>query len=492
LGNQNADDVIVLKDAGGLSRLQLGVDSSAFGSMNSLHGLKFISDTDNNSAVADFIWGTDALPSGAYTELMRLTSSGNVGIGTTNPGSYKLNVNGNTNITGTLNVTSSVTANSFIGPVVGTLVADNVSSGDFGANTLGGDYSFPGNLGIGTTNPRQKLELSLDPTNTSQPTGIYGSASDPHTALFISGTGNANNEKVGIQFGIYSSAGNKYGIGGMYGLMTNVAGNTIGDLTFDVRRLTTDNSLTEAMRITSAGNVGIGTTNPQYKLEVNNGNDAAPTAVFKNSNTTYGPQFVLDATSGGLGGEYRLVSRGGSNMFSVWSAGSGGYALNVLATGNVGIGTTNPGTYRLKVAGDMAITGTLQTQTGSDFAEEFSVNKDLPSGTVVVMADGGHKAVAASSQAYDRTVVGIVSDNPSIIAGRVDSEKKVVVAMVGVVSVRVNNSNGAVVKGDLLTTSNITGYAMKASEFKPGTIIGKALEDLNGKSGQIKVLVNLQ
>jgi len=38
------------------------------------------------------------------------TSAGNVGIGTTGPGAYKLDVNGDTNITGTLNVTSTITA----------------------------------------------------------------------------------------------------------------------------------------------------------------------------------------------------------------------------------------------------------------------------------------------------------------------------------------------------------------------------------------------
>ena len=37
----------------------------------------------------------------------------NVGIGTESPGAYRLNVNGNTNITGTLNVTGNVTAIGF-------------------------------------------------------------------------------------------------------------------------------------------------------------------------------------------------------------------------------------------------------------------------------------------------------------------------------------------------------------------------------------------
>jgi len=92
-----------------------------------------------------------------------------------------------------------------------------------------------------------------------------------------------------------------------------------------------------------------------------------------------------------------------------------------------------------------------------------------------------------------------VSDNPSIIAGRTDIDnknpEKVIVAMMGVVSVKVTDINGHIEKGDLLTPSGVKGYAMKVSgnrDDRSGTIIGKALENLNTKTGKIKVLVNLQ
>lgn len=78
IGGQVADDIIRLNDAGGNSRLQLGIDSSSNGSLSSTHGIEFVTDTDNNSTNADFIWGTNALPSASYTELMRLSDSGNL------------------------------------------------------------------------------------------------------------------------------------------------------------------------------------------------------------------------------------------------------------------------------------------------------------------------------------------------------------------------------------------------------------------------------
>jgi hypothetical protein len=168
----------------------------------------------------------------------------------------------------------------------------------------------------------------------------------------------------------------------------------------------------------------------------------------------------------------------------------------LLANGNFGIGTSNPA-EKLDVVGNGVFSGDLSVGGqinlgGADAAEEFIPDKDYSEGTVLVMAEGGFKNVTACSEEYDSGVVGVVSGQASIIMGKVSGEKKTVVAMVGVVPVKVNDSSGLIKKGDLLTTSSVKGEAMLAVDPKIGTVIGKALEDAIPGHCEIQTLINLQ
>lgn len=79
-------------------------------------------------------------------------------------------------------------------------------------------------------------------------------------------------------------------------------------------------------------------------------------------------------------------------------------------------------------------------------------------------------------------------------------QHKVPLALVGIVPVKVSAENGAIQPGDLLTTSALPGHAMKATPvdlgdvpiYRPGTIIGKALEPLGAGTGVIRALITLQ
>ena len=65
-------------------------------------------------------------------------------------------------------------------------------------------------------------------------------------------------------------------------------------------------------------------------------------------------------------------------------------------------------------------------------------------------------------------------------------------ALAGQVPTKVTTENGPIKVGDLLTSSSIPGHAMKATDPKIGTIVGKAMEPLESGSGKIVVLVTLQ
>jgi hypothetical protein len=66
--------------------------------------------------------------------------------------------------------------------------------------------------------------------------------------------------------------------------------------------------------------------------------------------------------------------------------------------------------------------------------------------------------------------------------------------------VKVDASFGAIKPGDLLSTSSTPGHAMKAAPviingleiYRPGTILGKALEPLAQGTGVIKVFVSMR
>ena len=68
------------------------------------------------------------------------------------------------------------------------------------------------------------------------------------------------------------------------------------------------------------------------------------------------------------------------------------------------------------------------------------------------------------------------------------------VALTGRVYCWCDASKGSIVPGDLLTTSNTPGHAMKASDPMRafGSVIGKAASTLDEGTGLVLVLVNLQ
>ena len=197
-----------------------------------------------------------------------------------------------------------------------------------------------GNVGIGTTAPGAKLQVSYaNQVLTGNVTDLDVSAKH-HIAAYTPDTAGIN---VGASLGLggcYFNNANYITFGAIAGrkeLATN--NNAQGYLSF----LTASNGsgLIERMRIDSVGNVGIGTTAPASALHISgalgvNNTTYDSAAALKLTNTSGSPIISWLLTAGIVG-----VA---NNTFSIRQDSTALPALTITSTtNNVGIGTTAPG-----------------------------------------------------------------------------------------------------------------------------------------------------
>jgi hypothetical protein len=173
--------------------------------------------------------------------------------------------------------------------------------------------------------------------------------------------------------------------------------------------------------------------------------------------------------------------------------------LRIDSAGNVGIGLGGAAaTQRLDVNGNINVSGNINAKY-QDVAEWVPVVEEMPAGTVVVVSGTTKNTVGPSLRAYDTRVAGVVSAAPGLILGEASSSKAKI-ATTGRVNVRVDATKHPIAMGDLLVTSDKPGLAMFSEPLdlggikihRPGTLIGKALEPLPGGEGEILVLLSLQ
>jgi hypothetical protein len=376
------------------------------------------------------------------------TSSGNIGIGTTNPG-MTLDVNGG--------------------------VQTSAPNSGFGIMTLGDRNANPGNKGWllrgeGDANPYVGNPDSLDfefwnGTTVSFPLTL-GSNGDigigtttPGSPLTVAYSNNSFGSGIDIQ-------NTNPGVDSLTGIgFFNTSGVAVGGLNY-----TPINFANGAF----ADTLALGTT-------TNTAN------IMLATNTPYLP---------GASGNISLTV--GQRPASVFVQGS---------SGNVGIGTTNP-QAKLEISGSLRFTadGSVQSTAwtgvlcGGDYAEAVDAKgsrKSYEPGDVLVIGDGAEGEVQKSAEPYSTMVAGIFATKPGVIGRRQSLLKdgaEIPMAMVGIVPTKVTTENGPIHRGDLLVTSSTQGYAMKGTDRSRlvGAVIGKAMGSLETGDGAIEVLVTLQ
>ena len=167
-------------------------------------------------------------------------------------------------------------------------------------------------------------------------------------------------------------------------------------------------------------------------------------------------------------------------------------------------GSTTGNAFAIQPNGDAYVQGTMSCKVltirgGADVAEPFAMPETIAKGSVVVIDDAHPGQLKLSAEAYDTRVAGIVSGANGINPGIALHQEGVVeggqnVALSGRVYVRADAASGAIKPGDLLTTSDTPGHAMKVTEHgkAQGAILGKAMSGLKDGKGMVLVLVTLQ
>jgi hypothetical protein len=348
----------------------------------------------------------------------------------------------------------------------------------------------PGEAGFTALTPRQRVSAAA-------PASPAANAACPHDHLGEQWSGDSGPGGNGLR--VENTRADGYGVTGVAHNGSNASGVLGWSVSGNGVEGSSDNGTGVWAHSTNGSGLFAHSDN-SHSIYVDGSGSAG---VYVSSAGTSGV-YVASATYAGVA----VYSAG---MMGMWIHSAAQDGILVDTAGWDGVHVTGPvgGVYYgsgKKGDEDFAVlnTGEVRSKVGfaapsHGFAENMAVEgaqTDYEPGDVLVASSTGKGAVALSSSAYSRAVIGVYATSPAYVGGQPVSKDQpagdVPVTIMGMVLCKVSAENGPVRPGDLLVTSATPGHAMRADQAPPGTILGKALEALDSGTGVILVLVTLQ
>jgi hypothetical protein len=295
-----------------------------------------------------------------------------------------------------------------------------------------------GNVGIGTTSPNQPLTVQAN--SSALGINIIGRATG--NLGYLSFSNNANNA------------------------LQSVIGNSDGNFTIDTNGA-------ERMRIASDGKVGIGTTSPAERLDVNgwvrtaNGTFNGGGLLIPSNANSASREWGIRTENSALG-DFAILQSTAQNT----SAKDGTTRFYISPTGNVGIGTTNPAS-KFEVSSDFngSFSETARfTYSPAPTSYYLKIRQSNPSTAVIAW----HFDTRNNDTQYDNT---LVLDRGSVGIGTTSTFAKL--------NVTTNSASGYVSQ---LTNSNASGRGLVVSANSSDTT-GRFFDGYSDSAGATRIII---
>lgn len=128
-------------------------------------------------------------------------------------------------------------------------------------------FTCSGNAGVGTASPSRQFHIY----GSGQASATLADSGNTGGTIYVQDSGTLASNGGAVLFG----ASQGY-FGGLKSVLRDGAPNTMGDLIFLLRKAVADTSLSEIMRITMEGRLGLGVSSPTYLLQLGSDSAAKP------------------------------------------------------------------------------------------------------------------------------------------------------------------------------------------------------------------------